>query len=85
MLNVKIRVIGYRHARNYRTKTKGKSRNTLNECVKVGIKMLRLVKDDARDRDKGRSLTSENRPTLPQCDNYGGVILYGLRSCDVKP
>jgi len=47
------------------------------------MKMLTLVKDHARNRDKWRSLTTGNRPTLPQCDNEG-VILYGLRSCDLN-
>jgi len=34
--------------------------------VKVGIEKLGLVKDDAHNRDKWRSLTTGNRPTLPQ-------------------
>jgi len=44
---------------------------------------LGLVKDDAHNRDKWRSLTTENLPTLPQCGNEA-VILYKLRSSDVK-
>jgi len=45
--------------------------------------MLGLVNDDAHYRDKWRSLTTVNHPTLPQCGNEG-VILYGLCSHDVK-
>jgi len=45
-----------------------------NECVKDDIKKLGLVKDDAHNRDKWRSLTTENRPTLPQC-SFQCVIL----------
>jgi len=44
---------------------------------------LGLVKDDAQNRDKWRSLTTGNRPTLPQCGNEG-VIFYGLHSRDVQ-
>jgi len=47
------------------------------------MKRLGLVKEDARYQDKWRSLTTENRPTLPQCGNEG-VILYGLRFRDVN-
>jgi len=66
------------------TKSKRRGRNTcVNECVKVDLKRLGLVKDDAHNRDKSRSLTSRNCPTLHQCGNEG-VILYGLRSRDVK-
>jgi len=42
-----------------------------------------LFKDDAHNRDKLRSSTTANRLTLPQCGNEG-VILYELRSRDVK-
>jgi len=42
-----------------------------------------MVKDDAYNRDKWTSLTTRNRPTLPQCGNEG-VILYGARSREVK-
>jgi len=45
--------------------------------VKVGIKRLGMVKDKAHNRDKWRSLTTGNRPTLPQCGNEG-VMLYGF-------
>jgi len=51
--------------------------------MKVDKKMLRLVNNDAHNRDKWTSLTTVNRPTLPQCSNEG-VIRYGLRSRDVK-
>jgi len=44
---------------------------------------LGLVKDDTHNRYKWRSLTTRNRPTLPQRGNEG-VVFYGLRSCDVK-
>jgi len=47
------------------------------------MKRLGLVKDDAHNRDKCMSLTTGNRPTLPQCSNEG-VILYALRSYDFK-
>jgi len=51
--------------------------------MKVGIKRFGLVKDDTHIRDKWKSLTIGNRPTLPQCGNEG-VVLNGLRFCDVK-
>jgi len=39
-----------------------------DECVKVDMIRLGLVKDDAHNRDNNRSLTIiGNRPTLPQC------------------
>jgi len=47
------------------------------------MKMLGLVKGDAFHQDIWKSLTTGNRPTLPQYDNEG-VIFYGLRSRDVK-
>jgi len=56
----------------------------MSVCVKIDMKRLGLVKDDAHNRDKWRSLTTANRPTLPQCVN-ADVILYELRSSrDVK-
>jgi len=60
-----------------------KIKTTWNKCVKVDMRRFCLVKDDAHNRDKWRSLTTGNRPTLPQCGNED-VILYGLRSRDVK-
>jgi len=54
-----------------------------NESVKINMKRLGLVKGDAHNRDKWRSLTTGNHPTLPQC-GIESVILYGLRSRDVK-
>jgi len=52
--------------------------------VKIDMKMFGCIKDDeAHNRDKWRSLTTGNRPTLPQCGNEG-VILYGLSPRDVK-
>jgi len=50
-------------------------------CVKFDMKRLDLVKDDAHNRDKWRSLTTGNRPILHQC---GNDIICGVRSCDVK-
>jgi len=63
-----------------KTNSKGRGRKTWNEWVKDDMKRLGLVEDDG---DKWRSLTTGNRPALPQCGNEG-VILYGLRSRDVK-
>jgi len=65
------------------TKNNGRGRKMWNECVTVNIKRLDLVKDDAHNRDKWRSLTAGNCPTLPQFGNEG-VILYGLRSRDIN-
>jgi len=76
-------VLAYRKLQVEGTKKKGRGRKTWNECVKVDMKRLGLVKDDAYSRDKWRSLTNEYRSTLPQCGNEG-VILYGLRSLEVK-
>jgi len=50
-----------------------------NECAKVDIKSLALVKEDTRNRHKWRSLKSGNCSTLPQCGKEG-VVLYELRS-----
>jgi len=50
-----------------RSKSKGRGRKTWNECMKVDMIKLGLVKDDAHNRDKWRSLTTGNRPTLTQC------------------
>jgi len=47
------------------------------------MKRLGFVKDGAHIRKKWRSLTTENRPELPQCGNEG-VVLYGLQSHDVE-
>jgi len=41
-----------------RTKIKGRSRKTWIECVKVDMKRFGLVKEDAHNRDKWRSLTT---------------------------
>jgi len=40
--------------------------------VKFDMKRLSLVKDDAYNRDIWRSLTTGNRPTLPQYGNEDG-------------
>jgi len=50
-----------------------RGKKTWNECVKVDMKKLGLVKDNAQNRIKWRNLTTGNRPTLPQC-GYEGVI-----------
>jgi len=47
------------------------------------MKRLVFLKDDAHNQDKWKSLTTGYRPTLPQC-SIEGVVLYGLRSQDVK-
>jgi len=52
-------------------------------CVKVGMKRLGMVKENAHIRDKRRGLTTGNRPTRSQCSN-NGVILYELHSCNLK-
>jgi len=49
----------------------------------IKIRVLGLVKDDVHSRDKGRSLTSGNRPRRLMCRNVD-VIYYGLRLQDVK-
>jgi len=41
---------------SYNNLPKGRGRNTWNECVKVEKKMLGLVKDDAHNREKRRSV-----------------------------
>jgi len=43
------------------TKTKGRGRKTWNEWMKVDMNRLGLVKNDAHNRDKWRSLNTENR------------------------
>jgi len=75
----------YRHAGNYKLKGQ-RVRREVERCgmsVKVDMKRLGLVKDDAHNRDKWTSLTTGNRPTLPRYGNEG-VILYGSLSRDVK-
>jgi len=39
--------------------------------VKVAMKRFGLIKEDAQNQDRWRSLTTRNRPTLPQCYNEG--------------
>jgi len=63
------------------TKTKRRGRKMWNECVKVDMQWLGLVKDDAHNRDEWMNLTMGNRPTLPQCGNEAvlkGVILLWI-------
>jgi len=38
-----------------------------------------MLKEDGRDRDRRRSLTTANSPTLPP-HGKEGVVLYGLHS-----
>jgi len=45
-----------------------------NECLKVDMKKLGLVKDDARNREKWGSVTIGSRPTLPQCGNEVSLL-----------
>jgi len=58
-------VSAFRELQVQGTKSKWRGRTTWNECVKVDMKWLGFIKDDAHERDKVRSLTSGNRPTLP--------------------
>jgi len=51
--------------------------------VKADIEWLGLIREDTPIRYRWRSLISGNLPTLPQCGEEG-VVLYGLRSLDVK-
>jgi len=54
--------------------------------VKVDWRRLGLVKDNVHNLDIRRSLTTKNRPTLPECGNEG-VILYMdcvLMTCNVN-
>jgi len=39
-----------------------RGRKLCNECVKVDIKRLGFVKEDVRNEDRWRSLTTGNRP-----------------------
>jgi len=43
--------------------------------VKVDIKRLGLIKEDARIRDRLKNLISGNCPTLPQCGKEGVMML----------
>jgi len=47
-----------------------------NNCVKVGMTRLSLVKDDGHNRDKWRSLTTGNCPTLVRRSKEG-IVLFG--------
>jgi len=51
------------------TKSKGRGSRTWNECVNVYMKRIDLVKKDAHDQNKWRSMGTGNHPTLPQCGN----------------
>jgi len=78
----------YWHAGNYRLSVR---RQSVREDVeRRGTSVWRLtwiglvlLKYDAHNRNKWRSLTTGNRPTLPQCGNES-VVYYGLSSLDVK-
>jgi len=48
------------------TKSKGSVRIMWNECLKVDMKRLGLVKEDARDQDKWKRLAIGTRSTLLQ-------------------
>jgi len=51
-----------------------------SECVKVDIKRLGLIIDDAHNRDMWRSLTTGTRPALSQCgDNFRSTLLFICR------
>jgi len=52
-------------------KTAGRGRKTGYDCVKVEMKRLGLVSDDAHNLDKWRSLTTGNCPALPHCGSKG--------------
>jgi len=75
-------VTGYRHAGNYRLegqRLRGEiERSGTSVCVKVEMKMIGSVKDDAHNRDKWRNLTNGNLARGNE-----GVILYGLRSHEI--
>jgi len=53
--------------------------NSWHECVKVDTNRLGLVQEDARYRDRWRSLTTGNRSTVPESASVGpgeqGVVL----------
>jgi len=44
--------------------------------VKFNTKMLGLVKDYVKNRDKCRSLTTVNCPALPRSGNEGVILLW---------
>jgi len=56
------------------TKGKGRTRRTCVKELKVEMKKLGLVKENARNRDRWRRFTTGNRSTLPRCGNEGGVL-----------
>jgi len=68
----------YRLSKNSRLRKKGmeRGRKKCNECLKVDMEMLGLVKHDARNRDMWRNFTNENRPTL-----HGVKILWFFTGC----
>jgi len=69
-VSIKIRVTWYRLAFELQveeTRDKVTGRMTWNECVKVDMNKLGLVKEDAQNRNRSRSLTTEIPSTQPQC------------------
>jgi len=52
---------------------KKRGRKTWNEYWKIDMKRCRLIKEDAWDRDRSRSLTNLNCSKLSQC----GILISG--------
>jgi len=72
MYGVKIRLTGYRLASNYRLRRhrlRGKLEIAWNYCVKVDMKRLGFVKEDARNGNRCRSLITGNRPTSKKANS----------------
>jgi len=58
---------------------KERGRKTWNKCMMVDTKKVGFIREDALIRDTWKSLTSGNRPTLPQ-GGKEAVVLYELSS-----
>jgi len=65
------------------TKGKGRCRKMKNDYMKIDVKRLGLIMEDALIRDMWRSLTSGIRPAL-QHSGKKGVVFDVLHSCDPK-
>jgi len=68
MWSVNTRLTGYRvqgitSCKLMGQRAKGELERNRTSVVKVEMKRLGLVKEDAHNRDKSRSLTTGNRPT----------------------